>query len=251
MSLWCRCPLPLHRTHLAPCSARSQKYATKAEKGSKRFEKALGDACRKFEDLDDMAGAETIFASMLKQQTGGRDWTAQEVCHAVAGIPTVVSSHTFNSASLARSASLKPNLNRNTPDDLKAVVETNFGKYLNRLAADNLTLQTLFGSAGGIGRHSISRSEVVLSSFTDFWSQFEVESAGRGKKGAFTIKRRAAPTVTLVKPRMPKFFGARGHAKRAEYCRIQLMSHKPFDGREHFNTYMAQHAYDWEAGAPI
>eukprot|EP00966_Prymnesium_polylepis_P320334 7376708-Prymnesium_polylepis.1 len=39
-------PPPLHRTHLAPCSARSQKYATKAEKGSKRFEKALGDACR-------------------------------------------------------------------------------------------------------------------------------------------------------------------------------------------------------------
>ena len=88
----------------------STKYATKAEKGSKSFEKLLAAALKKNELADDDSPAGGVFSSMLAQQTGGRDWTAQEVGHACLGIRTVISSHDFKEFSLATVGNLKQGL---------------------------------------------------------------------------------------------------------------------------------------------
>jgi ATP-dependent DNA helicase PIF1 len=88
---------------------------------------------------------------------------------------------------------------------------------------------------------------VEACSFTEFWSQFEMESGGRGKKGCFVLKRLMKPTITMVRPYMPKFWGQRGHRLRAAYCRVQLLSHKPFGCYAEFKQYMAAHDDDFEA----
>jgi hypothetical protein len=65
------------------------KYATKQEKGSKAFDKmmalALNGGGRADPDKRDRSATGT-FASFLVQQTGGRDWSAQEVAHVNMGI---------------------------------------------------------------------------------------------------------------------------------------------------------------------
>ena len=114
---------------IARCAAQ---YCTKAEKGSKSFEKLLASTLNKYVELDDKHDAYTIFASMLVQQTGGRDWTAQEVGHALLGIPTVFASHKFMDMSLATTAKLRPNI-KNKPDHESAIYQTQFQRYLNRL----------------------------------------------------------------------------------------------------------------------
>ena len=62
----------------------STKYATKQEKGSKAFDKLIALALNGGGRADpDAQGrlAKGSYASFLVQQTGGRDWSAQEVAH--------------------------------------------------------------------------------------------------------------------------------------------------------------------------
>ena len=77
----------------------SCKYATKAEKGSDSMGKLMTNALNKLDareaegKLDDAGSASTVFGSFLTQQTGGRDWSAQEVAHVNMGLRTVWGSH--------------------------------------------------------------------------------------------------------------------------------------------------------------
>ena len=129
---------------LSQCAAvLAARYATKAEKGSKGFEKLLSSTLNKKSELDDADNAHTIFASMLVQQTGGRDWTSQEVGHALLGIPTIFASHEFRDASLSTSAAIMNKLSRDTPDHVRATVQTKFRRYLWRLHAVNLSTHSM------------------------------------------------------------------------------------------------------------
>ena len=110
-------------------------------------------------------------------------------------------------------------------------------------------MNVLFPNAAssGVVRNAISRLDVQAASFTEFNSEYEMESSGAGKKGMFTLKRRLAPTVTIVKPHMPTFWGKRGHLKRSAYCRRQFLAHTPFDNEAHYFSYIRDHEFDWEA----
>ena len=78
------------------------KYATKAEKGSGSFESVLNSVVsRSEEQLPSDASARRVYAAVLSQTVGGRNWSAQEVGHVNIGCPTVVSSHKFETVYLA------------------------------------------------------------------------------------------------------------------------------------------------------
>ena len=75
-----------------------------------------------------------------------------------------------------------------------------------------------------------------------------------GKREQKTIKRLLHPTIVMITPSMPRSWGKPGHRLRAEYCRVKLMAHKPFNtiynDREDpntFETYMQSHDWDYVA----
>ena len=61
----------------------STKYASKAEQGSKAYSAMFAEALNRCKDKDKDESASGVFASMLVQVVGGRDWSAQEVAHCV------------------------------------------------------------------------------------------------------------------------------------------------------------------------
>ena len=132
------------------------KYATKQEKGSKAFDKMLANALNGGNRAEpEMQGrlAKGAFASFLVQQTGGRDWSAQEVAHCIMGFPTVIASHEFLEVSVVNQAKLQDELEQSAPDHAIADQKNRLDEYFTRLEADNVTkgLRTLFqvGITGG------------------------------------------------------------------------------------------------------
>jgi hypothetical protein len=85
----------------------STKYATKSEKGSQAHGKMMMNALNKMSDRDADDSAQSVVASFLVQQTGGRDWSAQEVAHVNMGIRTVWASHEFDHTSLSHARRVK------------------------------------------------------------------------------------------------------------------------------------------------
>lgn len=164
----------------------STKYATKAEKGSKSFEKLLAVSLSKYEEVDGAESAQRVFSSLLVQTVGNRDWTAQEVAHALLGIPTTICTHRFNGASLAKAGTLRKGLSRDTPDGLSVLAESDMQKYLKRLQADNLSMRTLpsvFNQAAAVrvtARDAVDVGEVRAASFTEFHARYQIASGGSG-----------------------------------------------------------------------
>eukprot|EP00964_Phaeocystis_antarctica_P164086 scaffold141503_cov154-Phaeocystis_antarctica.AAC.1 len=82
--------------------------------------------------------AKGAFASFLVQQTGGRDWSAQEVAHVNMGIPTVIASHEFIEYSVSDVSKLKNRLKEDAGDDEVADQVNRLDEYFDRLGADNM-----------------------------------------------------------------------------------------------------------------
>ena len=76
------------------------KYAAKAEKGSKSFDEVLSSVLSRT-NLEDSDSATRVYAAVLSQQIGGRNWSAQEVGHVNMGCATVISSHVCHQVSLS------------------------------------------------------------------------------------------------------------------------------------------------------
>ena len=94
--------------------------------------------------------------------------------------------------------------------------------------------------------------DVQQSSFIDFWSKYEFKSAGRPaksqqKKSKNQIVELVMPLIAVPKPAVAAAWSRPGHASRAWYCECMLKRHKPFIGKDAFNTYMDEHNWDFEA----
>ena len=63
-------------------------------------------------------------------------------------------------------------------------------------------------------------------------------------KGLRTIHRLPLPTVTVVKPSVPRSWFKREN-KRDEYCRVKLQAYKPFDDATAYIEYLAKHHHDY------
>ena len=233
------------------------KYATKQEKGRKPFDKmialALNGGKRADPEMRDTS-AKGAFASFLVQQTGGRDWSAQEVAHVNMGIPTVIASHEFIEYSVSDVSKLKNRLKEDAGDDEVADQVNRLDEYFDRLGADNMG-SALGGVQTSLLHHGVTsantygpveREEVAACSFSEFWRQYKFITGGRGK--GHQIVRRTAPTIVSIKPHMPTSWNKRGHAKRSDYCRIMLLKHRPFAHKDEFKEYsFTEHNGDWEA----
>ena len=62
------------------------------------------------------------------------------------------------------------------------------------------------------------------------------------------MRRRLEPTVVNIKPRLPHaLLHSKSPEERQEYCRVQLLLHRPFFDREDYNDFMTQHNDDFVA----
>ena len=108
-------------------------------------------------------------------------------------------------------------------------------------------LEAWFDTIHAMDPTSVEDNDHIVScSFSEFYSQFALTSAGP-IKGMRTIVRRKKPTVVVVQPNMPKLWLAKGHPKRRDYCRNALMMHKVFVDRAAFEAEMRGLAWDFEA----
>ena len=94
--------------------------------------------------------------------------------------------------------------------------------------------------------------DVQHCSFIDFWSKYEFKSAGRPanskqKKCKNQIVELVEPLIAVPKPGVAVAWSKPGHASRAWYCECMLKRHKPFIGKDAFQTCMLQHNWDFEA----
>ena len=233
------------------------KYATKQERGSKAFDKMIALALNgggRAEPEKQNNPAVGAFASFLVQQTGGRDWSAQEVAHVNMGLPTVIASHEFIEYSVTGVSKLKSKLQEDAADDEVADQANRLDQYFNRLRADNMStapggVQTSLlhhGVTSATTSGPVDREEVAACSFSEFWRQYQFITGGRSK--GHQIVRRTAPTIVSIKPHLPKSWNKRGHEKRSEYCRLMLLKHRPFAHEAEYKEYgYSEHGGDWEA----
>jgi hypothetical protein len=235
------------------------KYASKAEKGSKALEKLISTALSRTSEQTDDTSARALFASFLVQQVGGRDWSAQEVGHVAMGFPTVFASHDFVHCSLSNERKLRDDLDPGGGDNQRADEPNKMEVYLRRehflkrhylvpskrrSTGQQPTLHA-YGVGGNVGAtKGVDPDHVMRISFTDFWRSFCIVSAGpHGQQ----VKRRGSPTIACIKPRMPPSWGKRGHEKRADYCRVRLLSHRCFTSRFDLDSYVNSFGGDYEA----
>ena len=211
-------------------------------------------------DVDeDEESAVRIFASYLVQQVGGRDWSAQEVSHVNMGLRTVWGSHDFNQKSLVMVSRLRNNITPISDEAARADVPSDFELYLRRgewtFEGANVRAPNQPDPWGNMPSNSLA-NDIASCSFVDFYRKYEYRSAGPGKKDKRTIHRIDRPAVCVIKPQMPRSWGHRGHAKRADYCRVQLQAYMPFKDEivagelvtatQHYHAYMAKHGGDFE-----
>jgi hypothetical protein len=140
--------------------------------------------------------AKGAFASYLVQQTGGRDWSAQEVAHVTMGFPTVIGSHRFVEKNVGNKSQLRAELDADAPDDDIADNKNHLDDYFSRLKADNMhpggrqtTLDRFIGTSSNTSL--VDREEIRRCSFSEFWRNYEFKSAGRGN--GHQIVRRSEP----------------------------------------------------------
>lgn len=227
------------------------KYASKAEKGSKALDKLVSNAMsRAAERADDGDSCRSLFASFLAMQVGGRDWSAQEVGHVQRGHRTVVASHNFVHVSLTRdSAPLRDDLDESTSQHTRVTQPSKFELYLRRseflrqhyTAGRNSSQPTLhaYGIGHGAVIDGVDPRVVDRCSFVEFYRHFRI-FRGRVR----TVER---PTVPVVKPRMPSFWGRPGHPKRDLYCRVRLLSFRSFQDQGDLDSYMESFDGDYQA----
>ena len=175
------------------------------------------------------------------------------------GLRTVWGSHDFIQKSLVTVSKLRKNITLSSDDAARADLPGDFELYLRRgewgfegTTARDPNQRDLWGNLPT----NSTVDDVRSCSFVDFYRKYEYRSAGPGKKDTRTIHRIARPTVCAIKPQMPRSWGARGHAKRADYCRVQLQAYMPFkdetvDGilvtaTDNYHAFMAIHRGDVE-----
>ena len=173
------------------------KYASKEEKGSSSFDSVLNVVLRRSEEsLPDDASARRVYAAVLSQVVGGRNWSAQEVGHVNLGCRTVLSSHEFETVYLAgKRKRLRPDITTATADDEPAFSANALDKYFGRIdacASSNLDVEedqtTLLehGFEGRLDPFRINLDHVGACSFTDFWRTYRTTSDGPNK-GKFRV----------------------------------------------------------------
>ena len=205
----------------------SVKYASKPEKGSQSMGKLMSAALGRNAEREDDESAQSIVASFLAQQVGGRDWSAQEVGHVNAGLRTVWASHIFDHVSMAGKKRVKTTIDETTPDDAVATEESRWDLYLDRgeksrnLNSQQQATLTTLGYTSSAASGAIDPNHVEHCSFTEFWRHYHFVSNGRN--GGRKLQRRRLPTVVLVRPNMPSLWGRRGHEKRAIYCQVSAL----------------------------
>ena len=235
-------------------STKSANYASKAEKGSKAFEKTIADAFERTRHLPDDSDAKAAFSSYLIQQVGGRNWSAQEVAHVNNGLPTVISSHNFYDISLATHARVRSDLNAMVDDDAPATETGAWTKYLRRaeslLRTNDPAQATIPQQLGDANSIASSEERLIMAcSLTEFYRLYEFKTCGSGQKGKNQIVRREKPTIVRVKPRLPTRCGdAQGSDIRKTYCRVKLQSHMCFGSEAAYRKYIhTDHHGDYEA----
>ena len=203
-------------------------------------------------DRADDESATGVLTSFLAQQVGGRDWSAQEVAHVNMGWHTIWASHEFDHVTIGGRRRVRTKVDEATPDERSATDPNKWDLYLARVDQFEDQVQGLRSmshyvqASCGANVNDIDHAHVKSCSFTDFWRRYHYVSNGR--KGGRKLQLRVDPTVVLVKPRMPRQWGKRGHPKRVDYCRIRLQSHKRFESRDAYNEYVyKQHKGDFEA----
>ena len=198
----------------------SVKYASKPEKGSQSLGKLMAAALGRNEEREDEDSAQSVFASFLAQQVGGRDWSAQEVAHVNMGMRTVWASHVFDHASLSGNKRVKTTIDETTDGTAIATEDGRWDLYLARAfyVQKQASLGDFGFAASGTALGSLNSSHVESCSFTEFWRHYHFVSNGRN--GGRKLQRRREPTVVLVRPSMPSTWGKRGHEKRAIYCQV-------------------------------
>ena len=229
------------------------RYASKAEKGSTASANLLNASLSRMKDRDDGESATGVLTSFLAQQVGGRDWSAQEVAHVNMGWRTVWASHEFDHVTMGTQRRVRTKVDSATPDHYSATDPNKWDLYLKRCDqfAEQIKGQppmTRFvdQASSGMNVNDVDPAHIQSCSFTEFWRRYHYVSNGR--KGGRKIQLRVDPTIILVKPRMPRQWGKRGHPKRIDYCRVRLQSHKPFKCRDEYVEYVyKQHMGDFEA----
>jgi hypothetical protein len=140
------------------------KYASKPEKGSRSFEKLVADAINN-KHLDPTDSNARSFCSFLVQQTGGRNWSSQEVGHVLMGHRSVLSSHEFIRASVGEYRKVKTVDEGDKDDDP--------GTFMNDL--DKYFLRTKWEVFGNIADYLLPEN----LSFVEFYRKYKFGSAGQ------------------------------------------------------------------------
>ena len=234
------------------------KYASKEEKGSASFDAVMAKVLdRSEEQLPSTDGMKRVYAAVLSQVVGGRNWSAQEVAHVNMGCPTVVSSHKFETIYLAgKRQRLRQDITAETSDDEPAFQPNFLDKYFARMdscatsrGAHDVDQPTLIqqGFTGAVDPFAVDVEAVAQYSFVEFWRTHTTSSDGPQKR-KFKVMRRVTPTVINVKPRLPRrMLKSADAAERQEYSRVQLLLHHPFVNRSDFDEFMHEHGGDYTA----
>ena len=103
------------------------------------------------------------------------------------------------------------------------------------------------GFEGPLDPFAIDLEHVADCSFTEFWRTYSFTGDGP-KKRTFKVRRRLEPTVVNIKPRLPrKLLTSKDPQERQEYCRVQLLLHRPFLNRDDYDGFMVEHDGDFVA----
>lgn len=163
------------------------------------------------------------------------------------GIRSTISSHDFIHVGINSAKVLRDDIDEATPDHAPATKETPFEAYLKRQQAAARSSDLVWDNQAVLsdGGKAFRMADVMECSFNTFYSRFRFASAGAGKKGKRTVHRLLAPTVAVVRPRMPRAWGLETSDKRPDYCRIQLQMHKPFLNEQDYTDYLDSHQGDF------
>ena len=187
------------------------KYASKAEKGSGAFDAVLSSVLERSEEqLPNDATVKRVYAAVLSQVVGGRNWSAQEVAHVNMGCKTVVCSHKFETIYLAgKKKRLRVDITPNTADDEPAFQPNFLDKYLKRLEScatsqgvhdvDQDELEA-HGFTSSIDPYKVDLDHVARCSFTEFWRTYKTTADGPKKR---TFKVRSSPPPATSPPSKP------------------------------------------------
>ena len=97
------------------------------------------------------------------------------------------------------------------------------------------------------GPFAVDLEHVADCSFTEFWRTYFFTGDGPQKR-TFKVRRRLEPTVVNPKPRLPrKLLTSKDPQERQEYCRVQLLLHRPFLNRDDYDGFMVEHHGDFVA----